>query len=335
MKKYTALLLFALFLNGCDDGDLTVDNITFDEDKEAQVCGDPLTSNLIYQLKTQEALLLQMPAGSFRNENDSIYTYTIDGKGNGSYRVVYRAYDGTVASTNICGTIPPSTPKVTEEWLGTDGVIEIESTANEVPNATDGSSKITGYTHSVIFRNITFAKPSGIQTNAEFIFGKYVTTTSIPSPTFPADQEVIECSVMKGIYNYNTNLYLSIENIDTELIKPEITPTGQPRESYIETAKNNVYYRTAKKDTGSFTEDAICVEKKPTTPTVDQTWTGRLGSKESNGGIIQVTTTRLGETQTYTHTIVLKNVTLQRGTKGQNSFKLGNSFLLGTITKTY
>lgn len=105
MKKYTALLLFALFLNGCDDGDLTVDTINFEDIEQSQACGDAATSTLVYKLKTQEALLLQMPAGSFRNENDSTYTYNIDSKGNGSYRVLYRAYDGTVATANICGTI--------------------------------------------------------------------------------------------------------------------------------------------------------------------------------------------------------------------------------------
>jgi len=327
MKKYTALLLFALFLNGCDDGDLTVDKITFDDEKEAQLCGDAATGTLIYKLKTQEALLLQMPVGSFRNENDSTYTYEIDSKGNGSYRVVYRAYDGTVASTNICGTIPPSTPKVTEEWLGTDGVIEIASVAKEVPNEADGSSRITGYTHSVIFRNITFAKPSGIQTNEKFVFGNYITTVAAPNLTFPADQQVIECSVMKGVYNYNVNSYLSIENIDPSLLENVITPTNQPKKGLIEAAKNNVFYRTAKSGTGSFTESAICVAQKPTTPTVEQTWTGELG-KADVSGIIEVTTTRAA--QTFTHTIVLKNVILQ---KGKSTFKLGTSFVLGTINK--
>lgn len=328
MKKYAAFFLFALFLNGCDDGNLTVDNISFDDDKNAVPCGDAATSTLVYKLKTQEALLLQMPAGSFRNENDSTYSYPIDSKGNGSYRVVYRAYDGTVESTNICGTIPPSTPKITEEWLGTDGVIEIESNANEVPNQTDGSSRITGYTHSVIFRNITFAKPSGIQTNEKFVFGNYVTTVATANLTFPADQQVIECSFMKGVYNYNTSFYLSIENMDDTFLENVITQTNQPRKFLISPTKNNVFYRTAKSGTGSFSESAICVEKKPTLPTVDQTWTGQLG-KEGESGIIEVTTTKAG--QTFTHTIVLKNVIL---VKGKASFKLGTSFLLGTINKT-
>ncbi|WJS92851.1 hypothetical protein NYQ10_12225 [Flavobacterium johnsoniae] len=323
MKKYAALLLFALILNGCDDGDLTVDTIDFGDTTEAEACGDAATSTLVYKLKTQEALLLQMPVGSFRNENDSIYTYTIDAKGNGSYRAVYRAYDGTVAATNICGTIPPSTPKITEEWIGTDGVIEIESNANEIPNATDGSSRITGYTHSVIFRNITFSKPSGVQTNEKFVFGNYVTNVPAANLTFVVDQPVRECSYMNGIYNFNTSFYLSVENIDTTLFGTQATPVDKPNQSAITATKNNVYYRTVKSGTGIFTDAAICAEKKPETPTVDQTWEGQLG------GIIEVSTERVA--QNLIHTIVLKNVVLK---KGKTSFKLGTSFVLGTITKS-
>ncbi|MBB4803264.1 hypothetical protein HNP37_003339 [Flavobacterium nitrogenifigens] len=333
MKKYTALLLFALFLNGCDDGDLTVDTINFEDIEQSQACGDAATSTLVYKLKTQEALLLQMPAGSFRNENDSTYTYNIDSKGNGSYRVLYRAYDGTVATANICGTIPPSTPKITEEWIGTDGVIEIESNSNEIPNTTDGSSRITGYTHSVIFRNITFAKPSGIQTNEKFVFGNYVTTVPSASLVFPADQQVRECSYMKGVYNLNTSFYLSIENMDTDyLLQNVVTPTNQPRRRYITSTENMVYYRTVKSGTGTFTDAAICVEKKPETPTVDQTWTGQIGV-ENKSGMIEVTTTVVGE-KTFTHTIVLRKVRLVKGVKGKTGFELGDSFVLGTITKT-
>lgn len=329
MKKYATLLLFALFLNGCDDGDLTVDTIDFEDVEQSQACGDASTSTLVYKLKTQEALLLQMPAGSFRNENDSIYTYTIDSKGNGSYRVLYRAYDGTVATANICGTIPPSTPRITEEWLGTDGTIEIESNANEIPNATDGSSRITGYTHSVIFRNITFAKPSGIQTNEKFVFGNYVTTVSSATLTFPVDQQVRECSYMNGVYNFNTSFYLSIENMDPALLENVVTPTNQPRRRYITSTENKVYYRTVKSGTGTFTDAAICVEKKPETPTVDQIWEGQIGV-ENKSGIIEVTTTVVAE-KTFTHTIVLRKVRL---VKGKTGFELGDSFVLGTITKT-
>ena len=322
MKKYTALLLFALFLNGCDDGDLTVDEIDFEDVTTSQAC-DATTNALIYKLKSQEALLLQMPEGAILNDPGTI-TYTIDSKGLGQYRVVYRAYDGTVATANICGTIPPSTPKVTEEWYGNDGIIEIETTQKEVQNTTDDGTRITGYSHSIIFRNITFVKPSGNQTEAKFVFGSYDTTVTPASFVFKTstDGSAYECADIKRVYNYNNSFYLSIDDIDPTLIVNTETPANQPRTSAISSTQNKVYYKTAKEETGSFTPEFICAKTQPTSPAVEETWTGQIG------GTIEVTTTLTG--QVYTHTIVLKNVVLQ---KGNSSFKLGSSFLLGKIDR--
>ncbi|QLC65345.1 hypothetical protein LPB248_03300 [Flavobacterium sp. LPB0248] len=326
MKKYAALLLFALFLNGCDDGDLTVDKIDFADIKESQAC-DPLTNTLIYKLKPQEALLLQMPEGAIINDNGTI-TYTIDSKGKGSYRVVYRAYDGAVAKDNICGTIPPSTPKVTEEWLGIDGLIEIVTTQLVDTNATDGSTRIKGYEHSIIFRNITFAKPAGNQTEAEFKFGTYNTNITPANLTFKTNPNgsAYECDEVARVYNYNNTFYLSIDDIDPTLFAEPIT-LGQPRTSLITATQNKVFYKTAKEGTGSITPAFVCAKLQPTAPAIEETWTGQLG-KPNESGIIEVTTTLTG--QIYEHTIVLKNVILE---KGKSSFKLGSSFVLGKITR--
>lgn len=326
MKKYASLLLFALLLNGCDDGDLTVDEIDFESVTASQAC-DPETSTLIYKLKDQEALLLQMPEDKIIND-EKTYEYTIDAKGEGQYRVVYRAYDGKVSTANICGAIPPSTPKVTQEWLGTDGIINIVSKQNEVPNNTDGSSRITGYSHTIKFKNITFKKPAGDQIDPEYIFGIYNTTVTAADLTFKKDinNYAHTCGDLKKVYNYNNTFYLTIDDVDPALFVNADTPADIPRRSLITSAMNKVFYRTAKEGTGSFTEVSIC---SPTTsPTIDQTWTGQLG-KADESGIIEVTTTHAGKL--YTHTIVLRNVTLL---SGGSHFKLGNSFLLGKIDVT-
>lgn len=325
MKKYTALLLFAFLLNGCDDGDLTVDEIDFESIETTQAC-DPLTNTLIYKLKDQEALLLQMPEGKIVND-PGLYTYDIDSKGSGQYRVVYRAYDGTVATTNICGTIPPSTPRVTEEWIGTDGQIEIQTTQNEEPNSNkDGGTRITSYTHSIIFRNITFAKPSGIQTNEKLVFGSYKIPVTPADLTFKPNPNgtAYECSDIKRVYNYNAAFYISIDDIDPALLVNTVTPDNQPRTSLITATMNKVFYKTVKADTGIFTEANIC---SGTGPTIEQTWTGQLG-KAATSGIISVSTTVTANV--YTHTIVLKDVVLE---KGKSNFKLGTSFVLGKIER--
>jgi len=327
MKKYAALLLFALFLNGCDDGDLTVDEIDFSDIATSQAC-DATTNALIYKLKPQEALLLQMPEGALKNENQQ-YSYPIDSKGNGLYRVVYRAYDGTVATANICGTIPPSTPKVTEEWLGVDGVIEITSKQISPQNTTDDGTRITGYEHSIIFRNITFAKPAGNQTETEFVFGTYNTTVTPANLTFKTNPNgsAYECDEVARVYNYNTSFYLSIDDIDPALLVNVVTPSNQPRTSLISATQNKVFYRVAKAETGSINPAFICAKIQPASPAIEETWTGQLG-KANESGIIEVTTTLTG--QVYTHTVVLRNVILEKGT---SNFKLGSTFLLGKIDR--
>ncbi|WP_281632033.1 hypothetical protein [Flavobacterium luteolum] len=327
MKKYAALLLFALLLNGCDDGDLTVDDIDFSDIETSQAC-DPTTNTLIYKLKPQEALLLQMPEGAIINDNGT-KTYTIDSKGNGAYRVVYRAYDGAVAKDNICGTIPPSNPKVTEEWNGIDGIIEITTKQIDPPNSNnDGGTRITGYEHTIVFKNITFAKPAGNQTEAEFVFGKYNTSITPANLTFKTNPNgsAYECDEVARVYNYNNTFYLSIDDIDPTLFAEPITP-GQPRTSLITATQNKVYYKTAKEGTGSITPAFVCAKLQPSAPAIEETWTGQIG-KPNESGIIEVTTTLTG--QIYEHTIVLKNVILE---KGNSSFKLGSSFVLGKITR--
>ncbi len=319
MKKYAALLMFALFLNGCDDGDLTVDTIDFST-ITPQSC-DPTISTLIYKTKQQEALLLQLPEGALRNENEN-YTYNIDNSG---YRVVYRAYDGNVvASTNLCGLIPPSTPKVTEEWIGTNGVIEIKSAqVTNAVSATNDGTRIVGYEHTIVFKNITFAKPQE-QTQPELKFGVYRSTVTPADLTFlvTPNNSAYLCDNIKGVFNYNNSFYLSIENIDPDLIK-NVATGDTPRTSVITADQNKVFYKTADTSGGSFfTQNSIC--SKSTSPTIKETWTGQAGV--DGKGIIEVTTTFAANV--YTHTIVLKRVTLE---KGKSNFYLGTSFVLGTI----
>lgn len=311
--------MFALFLNGCDDGDLTVDTIDFSA-ITPESC-DPNTSTLMYKIKQQEALLLQLPAGALRNENEE-YTYNID---NTSNRVVYRAYDGNVvALTNICGLIPPSTPKVTEEWIGTNGIIEIKSEQVSPPiSATNDGTRITGYNHTIIFRNITFAKPEK-QTQPELKFGVYKSNVTPADLTFlvTPNNSAYQCENIKGVFNFNNSFYLSIENIDPDLIQ-NVATGNTPRTSVISPTQNKVFYKTGDTSGSSyFTQNSIC--NKATTPAIKETWTGQLGV--DGKGVIEVTTTFAANV--YTHTVVLKRVTLE---KGKSSFFLGTSFVLGTI----
>ncbi|OXG06499.1 hypothetical protein BC749_102405 [Flavobacterium araucananum] len=322
MKKYASLLLFALLLNGCDDGDLTVDTIDFsDPTITAQTC-NTLTNGLIYKIKSQESLLIQLPDNLLTNDAtlpNVPLTYDIN---NSTYRVVYRAYDGTVATANICGAIPPTTPKVTEEWQATAGKIVVNSSQITVSNDTDGSTKITGYNYNFTFKNITFLKPSGIsQVQAEYVFGDFVTAYTSPSTSFTSLAQ--QCPDSKQIYNYNTTSALTIDNIDAALIKNEVTPIGTPRRGLINTITNKVLLRSY--INGTLTQSYFCGTTVPSTPSVGETWIAENGV-DGVSGIIEVTTTAVGNV--FTHNIVLKNVKL---VKGNSSFKLATNYVLGNL----
>ncbi|SHL87922.1 hypothetical protein [Flavobacterium saccharophilum] len=325
MKKYASLLLFALLLNGCDDGDLKVDTIDFDEVTSTSC---DTTNTLVYKLKSQEALLLQMLPKSIINEDKDTIVYDID---NTTYRVLYRAYNGEVSRENICGTIPPKTPSVTEEWVGTGGQIQIITGAvYKTPAPPDGHTEIVGYNHNIIFKNITFSKPSGPQVEAEYPFGDFKTEITPVIVSFLEADNAKYCPEFKKVFNNNTSNSLVIENFDgTNLIKNEDTPTGFPRTSLINlnATTNNLYYRTYNGNLPlAANENYYCLEKTPTSPTVQSTWVGVAGVTNVSG-IIEVTTT--SNLKVFKHQIVLKNATLK---KGNNTFKLATNFILGTVT---
>lgn len=333
MKKYASLLLLALLLNGCDDGDLTVDSVDF-ESISPLTC-DPTTNTLLYKLKPQEALLLQLPPGSIKNDptlKDAPVIYNIDNDGNGSYRYLYRAYDGAVVTANICNLIPPKTPNVTQEWLAIGGVIEIATKQVEETDQTTGSSKITGYVHSINLKNVTYLKPGDIKlVMPEIAFGDLKTDVTAVVVNF-TDEDAIYCDTNKKVYNDNGVSSLTIENLDPALIVNVVTPVGTSRTSLINSNNtlNKVYYRTYSGTLPQDTSDYFCIEKTPTTPPVLDSWYGKDG--EANvSGIIKVTTTADVNGKVFRHKVVLENAVLR---KGNSSFKLGTSFLLGTAITT-
>ena len=154
MKRVVCLLVFVLLLNGCDDGNLTVENIDFST-ATTESCG---ANNIIFKLKDKEALLLEIPKSNFVNEPTVQGNPKLINIDNATIRVVYRFYNGKVVADNVCNTIPPALPIVSDQWTATSGTIQIITTANKTVNTTENSNRINGYTHNIVFKNITFAK---------------------------------------------------------------------------------------------------------------------------------------------------------------------------------
>lgn len=323
MKKVLNLLLLVALFTACDDGDLTQEDISFEDITATQSCTN---NNIIYKLKDQEALILEIPKTNFTTDltaaNDTI-ELDISLTAN---RVVYRFYDGIVSTANICETIVPATPVITDQWVATAGKIRIVTTATKTSDDTNNSTKITGYNHNIVLTNVTFAKSSGNQVYVEFPFGDY--KTSITSLPFNFDQTLEKCTATNEVYNYNTSEAL-ILNIDPALIANEVTPLNTPRTGLIGTTTNVLTYRSFSNSGTPLTGAYFCQATTPVTPTLNQQWNGVAGVSGATG-IIEVTTTTNGA-NSYKHTIVLKKVSLQ---KGIVNFTLGDNYILGELFTT-
>ncbi len=316
MKRLLGLLACVLIVNGCDDGDLVVGEIDFSK-ATVQKCTN---NNLIYKIQNNESLLLDLK-DSLKND------VTLEGKptiieiGTNSNRVIYRFYNGAVSSGNICDIIPPATPNVTGQWTGSTGKIEITTTTIKKVDPINNSSKITGYNHNIIFKNITFQKPEGPQTHEIFVFGDYISATFTPL-AFGFKKILSKCDT-NLIYDFTTNESFTL-NIDPDLLSTKTLDT--PKTGSITSLKNQLTYQLF---TGSLlTADYFCKTTDPQEPAVTQKWNAVVGVPEVSG-MIEVTTTTNGTG--FKHTIVLKKVTLKRG---NSDFKLGDSYLYGTLLTT-
>jgi hypothetical protein len=318
MKRVFSLLVLVILLNGCDDGDLTLETIDF-EDVTTQTCTN---NNIIYKLKENEALLLEIPKTSFVNDPTVPGIPTVINIDNSTNRVVYRFYNGKVTTDNICNTIPPATPYANDEWVATSGKIEITTTTITQAGSIAGSTVITGYKHHIVFKNITFDKGNGTQVYDTFDFGDYTTTsTSLP---FGFDKNVEQCSSNpKDVYNYISSEALTLENLDPSLIVNVETALNTPRTALIDAVKNKLTYRLYN---GLLTPGYFCNTIPPTLPTISEEWNG-LNGVANVSGIIEVTTIKSGTTA-FKHTIIIKNATL----KYKNStFKLGDVYTYGEL----
>ncbi|RZJ31888.1 MAG: hypothetical protein EOO48_00665 [Flavobacterium sp.] len=309
MKKFLGLIVFAALLSGCDDGEIQVKALNF-SDATAQNCG-----NIIYKLNGTEALFFQIPyETSFLNDATPVGTpITIPIDGTANHRIFYRAYNGPVAAANICETVQPGTPQITEEWNATSGNIDITSTAVTVANTTpgfEGGEKIIRYRHSIVFRNVTYQNG---QIETFYDFGTYDTTPS--ALPFNFDDQIDKCDSSNTIYNYNGSEAITL-NIDPALILSQITPAGSPRIGAISDTENSVSYRTF---AGQILASYFCTTPAPTTPAISQQW-------DAIDGTIEVTTTTNGTG--FLHEIHLKNVHLK---KGNSSFLLATDYLLGNL----
>jgi len=316
MKRFLGLACLLLFINACDDGNLTVDTLDFDS-VTAVKC---TSKDVIYKVKDSEILYLEIPSTSFVNDETLSGVPTIIPISS-TIRVVYRLYNATASADNVCPSVPSATPNVKEEWITTSGNIEITTTAIKSTDQTTNATKITGYKHYIVLKNVTFQKPSGDQLYESFVFGNY--TTSASNLPFGFDEEAVtKSSCDDRVYSISggESLVLDVDNFSTLFANEETN--GTPRTATISATKKLTY----KLFNGTVNDTYFCTSPSPATPTLNQQWDAVDGT-ESVDGTISVTTTSNGP-NTFRHTVHLLKVTLK---KGNSDFYLGDDFLYGSF----
>lgn len=322
MKKVLFGITLLLALTGCDDGDVTVDNINFD-DVLPNKCSD---TNLLYKFNDNDALLLDIADvntfnAAFANDETVAGTPRNFIISTTSNKVIYRAYDGMVSSSKFCGSITDANPSVTEEWIASSGVGEIVTTAVKTIDATTGFERITKYNHYIVFKNITFQKPNGEQTYESFIFGSYQTA---PTPlAFGFDEaDLAKSTCDNRLFNINGTEALELNLAPatySNLFQNTVTTT--PRTAVL-SATNTLKYKLF---STIVTNNYFCTTPTASSPVLLQEWIA-LNGVTNVSGIIEVTTTTSGPQ--FQHSVHLKKVTFRRG---NSQFQLGEDFSLGVF----
>ncbi|GGD42693.1 hypothetical protein [Muriicola marianensis] len=149
--KNKVILLLSLFLWACNDGDLEIASIDFD-DISLQTCETTVTTGttVFFKIDGDESLILDLQDGILANEEsqDTIIS-TIPGQST----LVYRIFSGTVTKNYFCDAIPPAEPTVEEEIEAVSGEVLVST----VRNALDTLQ----FDHTIQLRNITLINAQG------------------------------------------------------------------------------------------------------------------------------------------------------------------------------
>ncbi|MCM4171312.1 hypothetical protein DHD32_07455 [Arenibacter sp. TNZ] len=167
--KNLLILLLCLALTSCDDGDLQIETINFD-DSDIQYCGSTVTtsSTLFFKIVDSEALILTLASGTLKNEASAgEVEYPISS----NTTLTYRIFSASVTQTYFCDVIPVTEPTVLEEIEAESGSVLITTTA-----VVDGEN--TSYEHTIRLSGITLINNSNNQRITDLSINDFGTVTT-------------------------------------------------------------------------------------------------------------------------------------------------------------
>ena len=125
MKKILFLFLATILLQSCNDGDIIITTFNFD-DADLKTCG--VAGNYVFYKVNPEALeslSLKLTVTDSLYKTEGTKPYILNGTTNFAN---YRTYDGVLGNDYFCSIIPPTLPRVTEDYLAASGTAEFTTT---------------------------------------------------------------------------------------------------------------------------------------------------------------------------------------------------------------
>ncbi|MGC1514870.1 MAG: hypothetical protein WA810_04785 [Maribacter sp.] len=308
MKKYV-LLSFLGLLIGCDDGDILIENVDFDE-VSLEVCAstpaERLANTFFFKIQDDEALLLTMAANQIRNATSLDRSLTTTITASGAPQLIYRLYTGSITRSFFCDVIQPVSPTVAQESVAAGGNITVTSLVSTV------SRTNKTYAHTIEINDLSLTNEIGerLTDRPTLDFGNFTTDTAtsalleVPFSNYStillAACEPAISADRTTLYKINNDEFISLE-LPNSLI--ENMATGDtPRVTDFETEiifKNTILNQLA-------TNGLVCAANMDATTL--------KGSFSSSEGTISVSTAAsvpdANGVITYTHSILLTDVIL-------------------------
>ena len=165
------ILLFAfiigLFAIACNDGDLEVENISFENSDVLSCKANDTAVNFLFKYSQKQALILILPTRVLENKEKTV-TGTIPS----NFKLYYRTFNDVVTSNYFCNIIAPASPQVTFASEATGGTVTI----NTRPIYNENTGALLRYDHQITIDNLVLLNQDQNKiVNSNYIFGTYQT----------------------------------------------------------------------------------------------------------------------------------------------------------------
>lgn len=313
----------------CSDGDLTIENIDF-ENGTVDFCPlqfDQMDTErtLFFKTVEDEALILDLQSGLIENE---ISTETITSNLESQSILTYRLFSENISDTYFCSDIPPVNPSVLEETTASSGIVNIVTSLDTVTTSTKT------YAHNISFTDLTILGGNNERITNEpgLDFGTYSTTlNSSVNQTFSNYSSTNIVSCPSGNDQITLSRFLNDELIVLEFPSSILIneATSEPRTISLGNTVNESTAVFANKVFNRIlaTED-VCTELSNNSNLIN-TFTTVSGTF-SISSVEDADSTP--ENPIFNHTLTLNNFDLQDA-NGNTGSEI-ESYVYGTVTTT-